>query len=78
MKEVLNMDENYKKLEQFRLAVLGKKQPKQRKKKKEKIKYCFNEKLTRSKQYASVVLSYKKGATEYAILWIGCFFRNNN
>lgn len=43
------MDENYKKLEQFRLAVLGKKQLKQRKKKKEKIKYCFNDQLTRSK-----------------------------
>ena len=40
-------DENYKKLEQFRLAVLGKKQPKQRKKKKEKIKYCFNTQLTK-------------------------------
>ena len=37
MKEVLNMEESYKKLEQFRLAILGKKQPKQRKKKKEKI-----------------------------------------
>lgn len=41
------MEENYKKLEQFRLAVLGKKQHKQRKKKKEKIKYCFNDKLTK-------------------------------
>lgn len=40
------MEENYKKLEQFRLAVLGKKSPKQRKKKKEKIKYCFNKQLT--------------------------------
>ena len=40
------MEENYKKLEQFRLAVLGKKPPKQRKKKKEKIKYCFNTQLT--------------------------------
>lgn len=41
------MEENYKKLEQFRLAILGKKQPAQRKKKKEKIKYCFNEHLTK-------------------------------
>lgn len=42
------MDENYKKLEQFRLAILGKKPPSQRKKKKkEKIKYCFNEQLTK-------------------------------
>lgn len=41
------MEENYKKLEQFRFAVLGKKQPKQRKKKKEKIKYCFNNQLTK-------------------------------
>ena len=47
MREVLDMDENYKKLEQFRLAILGKKQPAQRKKKKEKIKYCFNEHLTK-------------------------------
>jgi hypothetical protein len=43
------MEENYKKLEQFRLAVLGTKQPKQRKKKKEKIKYCFNTQLQKSK-----------------------------
>lgn len=41
------LDESYKKLEQFRLAILGQKQPKQRKKKKEKIKYCFNEQLTK-------------------------------
>lgn len=41
------MDENYKKLEQFRLAVLGKKPPTQRKKKKEKIKYYFNDHLTK-------------------------------
>ena len=41
------MEDNYKKLEQFRLAVLGIKQPKQRKKKKEKIKYCFNAQLTK-------------------------------
>lgn len=41
------VDESYKKLEQFRLAVLGKKQSKQRKKKKEKIKYCFNDQLTK-------------------------------
>jgi hypothetical protein len=47
MKEVLNMEESYKKLEQFRLAILGKKQPKQRKKKKEKIKYYFNSQLTK-------------------------------
>lgn len=47
MREVLDMDDNYKKLEQFRLAVLGKKPPAQRKKKKEKIKYCFNEQLTK-------------------------------
>lgn len=47
MNEVLNMDENYKKLEQFRLAVLGKKPPTQRKKKKEKIKYHFNDHLTK-------------------------------
>jgi hypothetical protein len=47
MKEVLDMDENYKKLEQFRLAILGKKQPAQRKKKKEKIKYYFNAQLTK-------------------------------
>lgn len=40
-------DESYNKLEQFRLAVLGKKQPKQRKKKKEKIKYYFNTQLTK-------------------------------
>lgn len=40
-------DESYNKLEQFRLAILGKKQPKQRKKKKEKIKYCFNSQLTK-------------------------------
>lgn len=41
------MEETYKKLDQFRLAILGKKQPQQRKKKKEKIKYCFNNKLTK-------------------------------
>lgn len=41
------VDESYKKLEQFRLAVLGKKPRTQRKKKKEKIKYCFNEHLTK-------------------------------
>lgn len=41
-------DESYNKLEQFRLAVLGKKQPKQRKKrKKKKIKYYFNTQLTK-------------------------------
>ena len=34
--DLFMVDESYKKLEQFRLAVLGKKQPKQRKKKKEK------------------------------------------
>ena len=45
--EYVSNKENYKKLEQFRLAVLGKKQPKQRKKKKEKIKYCFNDQLTK-------------------------------
>lgn len=40
-------EENYSKLEQFRLAILGKKAPAQRKKKKEKIKYYFNEQLTK-------------------------------
>ena len=42
-------DESYNKLEQFRLAVLGKKQPKQRKRKKKKLNIALIHSWQRNK-----------------------------